>query len=483
MKAKIFILLSLIILNLAVSNCQGPEVLNIKASKDTYISTANPNGNAGSSFALYVGYLGENRNQRSLIYFSLASIPSEAHIEKAVLKIYMNAFYESLSDTMTIRVHRLLKSWAEGTGSSMPEDVRDGASWLKYYPEEWDHPGGDYDPRVEASAQVDKSKVNSWITFTITQLVKDWHQHKYPNYGLILEADESWCSATFYSREYAAAPPTLEVTYSTGEADFTVTVTPQTGEAEPGGQVEYQVEVIPTEYFTSTVTIYVLNLPQGVMYSLSKTQGKPPITSTLTLTVPENIQPGDYTFKIQVEGGGLTRVRTAKLVVTAAPTTTSPPTTQPPTTTPTPGFDYSIIVDKSSVEASPGDQATITVTVELIQGAPTQVDLQVLGLPPDATYTLNPATLTPTASSILIINLGSSTGVYTIIIQATGGGRTKTQTVTLRVTKKAGLTLNIKWLGIAIAVVAIIVIAILVVRRRKPKPPAMPPPPPPPPPF
>ncbi len=483
MKAKIFIFLPLIILNLTISNCQGPEVLNIKASKDTYISTANPNGNAGSAFALYVGYLGENRNQRSLIYFSLASIPSEANIEKAVLKIYMNAFYESLSDKMTIRVHRLLKSWTEGTGGSMAEDVRDGASWLKYYPGEWDNPGGDYDPKVEASAQVDESKVNSWITFTITQLVKDWYQHKYPNYGLILEADESWCSATFYSSEYEAAAPTLEVTYSTGEADFTITVSPQTGEAEPGDQVEYRVEVIPTEYFTSTVTIYVLNLPQGVTYRLSKTQGKPPITSTLTLIVPENIQPGEYTFKIQAEGGGLTRVRTAKLVVSGPPTTTSPPTTQPPTTTPTPGFDYNVLVDKSSVEANPGDQVTVTITVELTRGPPGQVDLQVLGLPPDAAYTLNPATLTPTASSTLTINLGPSTGVYTIIIQAAGGGRTRTQTVTLRISKKAGLTLNIKWLGIIIAVLAIIVLAIIVMKKKKPKPPTTPPPPPPPPPF
>ncbi len=479
MKANTLILLSMIILNLTLSNCQGPEVVNIKAAKDTYISTANPNGNAGSSFALYVGYLGENRNQRSLIYFSLASIPSEASIQKAVLKIYMNAFYESLSDTMTIRVHRLLKSWTEGTGSSMAEDVRDGASWIKYYPGEWDNPGGDFDPKTEASAQVDGSMVNSWITFTITQLVRDWYQHKYPNYGLILEADESWCSATFYSSEYEAYPPTLEVTYSTGEADFTVTVTPQTGETEPGGQVEYHVEVTPTEYFTSTVTIYVLNLPQGVTYKLSKTQGKPPLTSTLTLTVPENVQPGEYTFKVQVEGGGLTRVRTAKVVVTAAPPTTIPPTTPPPTT-PTAGFDYSIVVDKNSVEASPGDQVTITVTVTLIQGTPGQVDLTVLGLPQDATYTLSPATLTPTASSVLTVNLGSSTGVYTLLIQATGGGRTKTQTVILRVKKAAGLTINIKWLGIAAAIIAaVIIVAILAAKRRKPKPPAIPPPPPP----
>jgi len=97
--------------------------------------------------------------------------------------------------------------------------------------------------------------------------------------------------------------------------------------------------------------------------------------------------------------------------------------------------DFSISVTPSSRTITQGGSTTYTVILIALNGFNSSVSLSATGLPTGAVYSFNPPSLVPTNSSTLTISTSSSTPVYsyTITINASCGGRTRTTLVALNV--------------------------------------------------
>ena len=131
-----------------------------------------------------------NYHYRALIQFDLAQlIPQQAsQIVQARLRLSFNGALNNHSDVAyNISCHRLTAAWVEA-------DV----TWnSRQTGTAWGTPGGDFaSPAVVTISSPDNPSGWSTDYYDITQLLKDWLDGAYPNYGVILkcevEADLKW---------------------------------------------------------------------------------------------------------------------------------------------------------------------------------------------------------------------------------------------------------------------------------------------------
>lgn len=118
--------------------------------------------------------------QNALIQFDLSGYASADLVGKsATLRLYVGA-KDLFGHVLAKRVTR---SWVEGTGTA--GSTTDGADWNTYDGTNlWTTPGGDSDAAVIADTLVDA--VGQWYSWDITDLVEDWVDGVYSNYGLMM---------------------------------------------------------------------------------------------------------------------------------------------------------------------------------------------------------------------------------------------------------------------------------------------------------
>ena len=105
-----------------------------------------------------------------LLEFDLTSVPVGSAILSATLELNL---FNAPVDPDVIGIHRITRSWTEG-----------GATWLTYDGNnDWDSPGGDYDPVQTSSFDTSTS---GWRSADISTLVQRWVDSSQPNYGLAL---------------------------------------------------------------------------------------------------------------------------------------------------------------------------------------------------------------------------------------------------------------------------------------------------------
>jgi hypothetical protein len=171
--------------------------------KDTWLYLSNPNTNYETDDEVQVR---GNDNRRVLIEFNLSSIPSGATIENATMELYVTS---KGSGTPDIIVYRVNNSWTE-----------DGTTWnSRNGTENWDTAGGDYDTIVWANTTL--TDVNLWASWNITDLVQNWVNGTYTNYGMILrDMTDSTNIWKFASSDHinASLRPKINITYSETEA-------------------------------------------------------------------------------------------------------------------------------------------------------------------------------------------------------------------------------------------------------------------------
>lgn len=140
--------------------------------KDTFIKESSTK-NWGSNSNLKV----ENDKFRSFVRLDYPDIPATADFVSAELELYA-----AIANGNQVEVHRVTRSWDEGTGSGL--STGDGAEWSTYDgTNSWSTAGGDYDSAVEASTTVSSEGWNSW---NITTLVRGWINGTYENHGVVL---------------------------------------------------------------------------------------------------------------------------------------------------------------------------------------------------------------------------------------------------------------------------------------------------------
>ena len=192
---------------LVASTCMGiwppsdsvADSVTIPISKDTFVSSLNPNSNYGNYISFVVGYDGPGSGSAAFLYCSMSTIPTGSWVESAVLSVYC----ETSIATGAIDVWAPSGSWGEYslTWSNAP--------YLR-----WQY------------ASLPTVTEHAWNRIDVTELVRDWVGGSYPNYGLEMETVVAGAAA-FATREYGSEAPYLTVTYTPPTGDLRVTIAPQ----------------------------------------------------------------------------------------------------------------------------------------------------------------------------------------------------------------------------------------------------------------
>ncbi|MGC8961065.1 MAG: hypothetical protein ACP5K1_01295, partial [Candidatus Bathyarchaeia archaeon] len=195
--------------------------------------------------------------------------------------------------------------------------------------------------------------------------------------------------------------------------DFTVSISPPSLTVKKGetARFNWAVEYSDPSYQGTRFTWDI----SGLDPSIKKNVGK----GVITLMTSDATPPGSYTFTFTLSARGITRSATATLIVEAL-------------------FDYSLSISPNSQTVNIGEKVSYTVAANLVSGTAQPVSLTPSGLPSDVSYIFTPASGTPSFTSTLTVDAGSSSspGTYTLTVTATGGGLIRTATATLIINEK-----------------------------------------------
>lgn len=146
-------------------------------------------------------------------------------------------------------------------------------------------------------------------------------------------------------------------------------------------------------------------------------------TSTVQHPTRRYAGSGTYNVSLSVTDGQGATSTTARTVTVTASTT---------------AFDFSLAASPSSRKINAGAKTTYSVAASLLSGTTEPVKLSISGLPAGSAGSFSPESLTPSASSTLTVTTSASTpaGTYALTITGTGGGVTRTSSVSLQVVKR-----------------------------------------------
>ncbi len=137
-------------------------------------------------------------------------------------------------------------------------------------------------------------------------------------------------------------------------SDFQVSLSPQSLQVERGGSAQALLTLTPQGGFTGTVSLSLVDPPQGLSLSPQSLQvaGPDPVSQTLTLSASPSAPTGTHRLTLRASGGSVTREAALTLEVRDAP--------------PPPGFALSL--SPASLFLQPGGSAQTTLTL-VPQGA------------------------------------------------------------------------------------------------------------------
>lgn len=191
--------------------------------------------------------------------------------------------------------------------------------------------------------------------------------------------------------------------------DFAVSCNPSTFTTTPGNNATGTCTVSSIQGFNSPVDLNCANLPTGVSCGFVPDPVTPPANgstnSAITVTVAPSVLGGSYPFQVTGTNGANTKTFSTTLQVQ----------------------DFSITSSPSSLIAAPGGNATSTTTLTAIAGFNGSVDLDCTGLPAGITCSFNPDPVTPTASSVLTVDVNGSVPEAIYNFQITGTASTFTR--------------------------------------------------------
>ena len=167
----------------------------LSVDQDAWIRSDNPSQNNGSAPDLHTRFESGNIEQ-PLVRFDLSPLPTNAQIQSAVLKFYIENTKEHPEGSITL--HNITADWTEDSVN-------------------WDSFNGSYDsaPIGVITAQ-DASGV--WVHVNLTAQVQAWINGQ-PNYGILLNSVAEGVHAEYVSSEgNLTERPSIEVVVGTGAA-------------------------------------------------------------------------------------------------------------------------------------------------------------------------------------------------------------------------------------------------------------------------
>jgi hypothetical protein len=186
----------------------------------------------------------------------------------------------------------------------------------------------------------------------------------------------------------------------------------------PGGNVNYSVTLGDPTLMSNIVALSVSGLPANASASFNTNSVTGAGSATLTVTVSNNMAPGNYTLNVFGANAGLTHTSTVSLVVGS----------------------FSLVASPPSQSIAPGSNTTYTVTVTTNNNFTGSVTLGISGLPAGANAGFVPGSLSAGGSSTLNVTTATNTpaGTYPLTIYGTNVTGTSATAVTLTITSPGG---------------------------------------------
>jgi kumamolisin len=203
---------------------------------------------------------------------------------------------------------------------------------------------------------------------------------------------------------------------------FTISASPTAVTVTAGSSGTSKITTAVSGGFSSVIALTSSGAPTGVTVGFSPTSIAAPGSgsSTVTFTVASTTTAGTYPITITGTGGGLTHTTSVSLTVSAVAQGT-----------------FTVSVSPTSGYLDQGQSGFATVTVSVSGGFDSGVSFSATGVPSDVTYSFSPASIAAPGSGTTDFNLSvprnATTGTFPITITATGGGVTKTASLSLQI--------------------------------------------------
>jgi len=212
--------------------------------------------------------------------------------------------------------------------------------------------------------------------------------------------------------------------------DFTIYVEPDTLEVQAGSSVNCDVILESLYGFASACTLTISGLPTDASESFNPNPVTPTDTSDLQINTQQTTPPDTYTVTVTASEIDKGVVHDAELVLIV-----------------TPSPDFTIEVDPDTQEVQAGSSVSVDVILTSLYGFTSPCTLTVTDLPPDASGSFDPDTLTPSGTSSLQVNTAETTppDTYTVTVIASqmDKGIADTAELVLMVTPPPDFTIQV----------------------------------------
>ncbi|WP_448376673.1 COG1470 family protein [Fervidobacterium sp.] len=225
------------------------------------------------------------------------------------------------------------------------------------------------------------------------------------------------------------AQASVQVNYSEAPPpSFTLAANPTNLVVQQGGTGQITLTITPLNGFEGEVALRLQGAPSGVSLNPDQANVRGTTTVSAVLSVASGVTPGLYTLTLKATSGALSSSVIVSLRV------------------PEPSFDFTL--SPTSLTLDVGSQATLVAQLTPQNGFSGQVSFSLLGAPAGVSLISSPVDLQGGVSVPLILSVASTAtpGTYTLIVQASGSGVSRTQALSLTITPATGaLALNIQF--------------------------------------
>lgn len=197
--------------------------------------------------------------------------------------------------------------------------------------------------------------------------------------------------------------------------NFTLSANPANLTVNRGNNGTSSISITRTGGFTGNVTFSATGVPGGVTASFNPVSAGGPST-VLTFVVSNTATLGTAQVTVTGTGGGLTRTSTINLTVG--------------NNTP----DMALTANPATLSINRGASGTTALTITRLNGFTSNVTFGIAGLPSGVTQTFNPASTTGTSGTLMLAASTTATlGTSNVTVTATGGGLSRSATISLTV--------------------------------------------------
>lgn len=197
--------------NMPAYSCRPPGYIAHAPCRDTTISSASPENNAGSEPLLDVSRDADGGERRALLQFTLDDVPADAKIASARLWLYrLGVPPKDSAREKELEVYAVNRAWEAGHGVTNEVfgiDGRAASAGETTWTTPWQAAGcdgADADRSatpIASTVETSSDGAGAWQTWDVSDVTRQWLVKPESNHGLLLRLVSLSGKATFVSSE------------------------------------------------------------------------------------------------------------------------------------------------------------------------------------------------------------------------------------------------------------------------------------------